>query len=320
MRCVLRPIRATEYDPAAALLRACCPERAQTAADWQQDEAQAADAGKLLRRFVAEEPGSGAIAGYAVLWQVRAAKYRMDLAVQPGCRRQGIGSSLLERLLHDLQQIGAETLQARSMESRPEALTFLTRRGFAETQRMCELRLELDTVDLARFEPTVQQLKQRGVTFASLADEQTRCPDFLRRLYRLQAAVIPTWPDPDPIPGEPPLSYEAFVRQFEGRQVILEAFFIAKLREEYIGYSGLAAREEFPGCLDSAGTAVHPDHRRQGVALALKTLGLRYARQQGCAALMTRSANPAMVAVNEKLGFRRGQSEVRLVRPILQEA
>jgi len=52
------------------------------------------------------------------------------------------------------------------------------------------------------------------------------------------------------------------------------------------------------------------------VATALKVLALTHARQQGWRAAVTRSASPAMIRVNEKLGFQRGRAEVRLVRRI----
>lgn len=50
----------------------------------------------------------------------------------------------------------------------------------------------------------------------------------------------------------------------------------------------------------------------------MKVLALSYARRQGWQTAVTRSANPAMIRVNEKLGFRRGRAEVRMVRRLAE--
>ena len=63
-------------------------------------------------------------------------------------------------------------------------------------------------------------------------------------------------------------------------------------------------------------TGVRPEYRRLGVATALKMLANRYASQHGYEAIYTRTANPAMLALNEKLGVRRRGSEVRLVKEL----
>lgn len=51
----------------------------------------------------------------------------------------------------------------------------------------------------------------------------------------------------------------------------------------------------------------------------LKALCLNYAREQGWRFAATRSANPAMIRVNEKIGFERGRAEVRLVKKLQAE-
>jgi hypothetical protein len=45
----------------------------------------------------------------------------------------------------------------------------------------------------------------------------------------------------------------------------------------------------------------------------LKAEAIAFARHQGYRVMLTKTANPAMLAVNEAVGFRREQGEVRLV-------
>ncbi len=312
----IQSLQYQDYPASVRLLNTACPERTETAEAWQRADEQGSETHRIPRRYAAVDTEEQTVLGYASIWPVRFPKFRMDLAVAAEKRRQGIGSLLFQSLLEDLEALGAATVQARAREDRTEALAFLNRRGFVETQRMRELRLDLRTADLSLLLPVIEALKQRGVEFVTLAQERERTGDYMRKLHDLQQAAVPTWPDPDPSPDPPSWSYEDSVRFFQGTQALPDAFYIARLGEQYLGYSGLATREDRPDCLDSAGTAVHPNYRRQGIALALKTLGLLYARQHGYPAIATRSANPAMIALNEKLGFRRGASEVRLVKQL----
>jgi mycothiol synthase len=89
---------------------------------------------------------------------------------------------------------------------------------------------------------------------------------------------------------------------------------IASAGDLFVGYSGLGPEPREPAVVGSGPTAVRPDFRGRGVATALKFLCLADAQRRGYTVAASRSANPAMIRVNEKLGFRRGRAEVRLVK------
>jgi GNAT superfamily N-acetyltransferase len=64
----------------------------------------------------------------------------------------------------------------------------------------------------------------------------------------------------------------------------------------------------------SIGTGTRPEYRNLGIATALRLRVVAWARARDLTMLHSASGNPAMVHVNEKLGFRRTATEVRLVR------
>jgi GNAT superfamily N-acetyltransferase len=267
-------------------------------------------------RYVAQVGGEGRVVGSGEAWHVRLRKYRLHVAVDAAWRRRGIGGVLLERLLGDLQGMGAESVQARVLEDDTESYDFLRRRGFVQTQRMRRLSLAVQGADPSRWLPLRERLEARGVLIRTLAEEQERDRDCLRRLHALQSAVLPAWPDPDPGPA-PVVPYEEYVRSLDESGVAPEAFFVAKVGREYVGYSGLAWREGETERLFSAGTAVRGEYRGQGIATALKACTVGYAREHGHSEILTDTASMAMLAVNLKVGFRpRGPAEVRLVRGI----
>jgi ribosomal protein S18 acetylase RimI-like enzyme len=55
---------------------------------------------------------------------------------------------------------------------------------------------------------------------------------------------------------------------------------------------------------------VLPEYRRHGIATALKIKTITYARERGFHRLLTNSDNPAMQALNKKLGFHSGSWRV----------
>lgn len=311
MMVVIRPLAAREYGQVAALYSTVYPERGDQAAAWRHADRHAA-AQSAVARWVAVRPQAPQVVGYGAFWPVRLDKYRLALVVHPGWRGRGVGGRLLDRLLEGLRAGGTGTAQARADAADLPTLAFLRRRGFAETQRMVELRLPLADAHLPPLGATLDRLATAGIGVRTLADEEGRDPACWGRLLELQQAVEVDWPDPDPGPPEP-LALDAFRRRLTGLPIIPEAFFIATHGERYVGYGGLAHPDASRRVVESGGTAVRPEYRGRGVATALKACCLAYARRQGYEEARTRSANPAVVRVNEKFGFRRGPVEVRLV-------
>jgi GNAT superfamily N-acetyltransferase len=211
-------------------------------------------------------------------------------------------------------------VQARVRESRAEAITFLQNRGFVVAQRLPGLRLPLES----RETPAHSDVLPDGITLTTLAQEQATNPDWLRRFYELRAAV---WPDmPEATPGEyrpdtaqaplPFLSLEQFAGMVERTIDLPDACFLARQGEEYIGWSSLAYNRTEPDCLSVGETGVRREWRRQGIARALKARTIAYARQHGYTAIITKTANSAMLALNMALGFQREEGEVRLLRTL----
>ncbi|WP_245900713.1 GNAT family N-acetyltransferase [Deinococcus yavapaiensis] len=136
------------------------------------------------------------------------------------------------------------------------------------------------------------------------------------RLVALHNDALHGWPDPDPSPNaNASRSAVAFRETLHGYGCLLDGFVVAVLRDEYVAYSGFGQREGDARLL-SAGTAVRPTYRGLGLATAVKAKALLWARGGGYELVFTSSANPAMVRVNEKLGFVPGLAEVRLVKDL----
>jgi GNAT superfamily N-acetyltransferase len=205
-------------------------------------------------------------------------------------RRRGVGAALLALVRAEARALGLDTLQARVSEARPEAQAFLERRGFAAVARQQLVVLELDAV-----EPPPIELPP-GIRVTTLAAE----PPLEDGAFAVARVVLPEIPSP-----EPPrtISRERWELWLAGPHVRRDAIFVAAEADRVVAYAALS----FPG---GEGvhevTAVLPDHRRRGIARALKAAQIRWAKAAGVERLRTEndSTNLPIRALNDELGYR----------------
>ena len=222
-------------------------------------------------------------------------------------RRRGIGSRLLGRLTGEAQAAGAATVQARADSGRAQSLAFLRHRGFSETMRMHHLILDVANADLRPFGGIERRLAAGGIVLTTLAEERGRTGEACwARLSDLHIASHEGWPDPDPSPGlEERHTPEEIRRLYHLHQRGWpELCFLAVHDGKYVGFVG------------PLGTAVRPALRGRGIATALKVREIAAAQERGVSTLDGATGNGAMLKVNERLGYQRTSTEVRLVKPL----
>jgi GNAT superfamily N-acetyltransferase len=166
---------------------------------------------------------------------------------------------------------------------------------------MHRLVLRVAEADLAPFAGLEGRLAADGIRVVTLREEQRDDPAWREKLLDLYNAAREGWPDPDPGPADP-VTGEMFRRLWEEFPSPPEAVFLAKRGGQYLGFTA------------GLGTGVRPADRNRGIATALKVRAVSQARDRGEATVETATGHPAMLRVNERLGFRRTSTEVRLVR------
>jgi mycothiol synthase len=316
MSITIRHLHKLDVDRVIALCSAIQPECVRDLEEYLRrfDEPGRAASASLCQ-WAAIEEVSQQLIGYSVCWNVVRRKYRMGLMVHADWRKRGIGGYLLRVILAALPSMSAATLQSRAWDDHADSLQFLRRRGFVETHRMVELHLNLREADLTPLAGLPHSLTAQGIEFTTLRQEGLD-EQFWTKLTDLQQAGVIGWPDPDPDGVVTIPTGDEVRRMFDSRQTTPDTFFLAKADGVFIGYTALGPDHLVPEAIGTGPTAVRPEYRGRGVATALKVLALTHARQEGWRTASTRSASPAMIRVNEKLGFQRGRAEVRLVRKL----
>ena len=303
----LRPFREEDYPRMVEIGVASFPDD-----PWTLEEARHWDASWNHARYeylrLMAEDAAGRAVGYGrinhIPWEFHPQTYYLNVTVDPALRQRGIGSAIYDALLGELRRRGALAVRSGvAKETMTESVAFLTRRGFAEVQRGFESRLDVAAFDIARFAGAEERVAAQGILLTTLAAERERDPEALRKAYELQQACGRDVP----AVGQPTdTTFEMFVaHDIAAPTALLDAFFLAKDGDRYVGVSLLQRRLAQPEVLSQHLTGLLREYRGRGIAMALKLQTVTYARAHAYREIRTNndSRNRPMLRINEAMGF-----------------
>lgn len=309
MNLKIRPFAETPEDFATVVEidNLCDPEHRSTVEEFRYDYENFDRQRYVLRYYLVEVDGKAAGYGcsHHMPHRFHPQRFWIWIAVLPEFREKGIGSALYECILSDLRGLSAKFLETSTRETWTDTVHFLENRGFREVMRTWESHLDVKSFDPKPFERYVARAEREGITLVSLSEEKQRDPDWLQKLYDLHMAVMADVPSPTPFT---PIPLEEFRRRMlEHPDLLPDGYFLAKVGEEYVGESFLFRLPAEPGHLSQGLTGVRREHRGKGIAMALKLKVIGFAKSRGYTLIKTwnASTNLPMLAINEKLGFRR---------------
>ena len=156
-----------------------------------------------------------------------------------------------------------------------------------------------------KFQQYIQRTVSSGVTITTLAEEASRDPESYRKFYELWMEIARDQPLPDTFT---PVSYENFMKEMiNGPNILPNACLIARVNDRYVGLSSSGKTENEPSNLYQWLTGTLREYRGRGIAMTLKLGVIEFAKRNGYEIIKTwnDSTNVGMLAINQKLGYRR---------------
>jgi RimJ/RimL family protein N-acetyltransferase len=283
---VVRSLEERDAAAATAILCEIDDARVLSIEGWLHRERTHPERARLLQ-LAAEVDGEVVAVGAAALNISTSAEGASwaSVNVTAAHRRRGVGSTVLERLLDHLREVGG---------TKPTSFTRLSDDGerFALTRGWKRvLSGPLIALDPRRVDPGATPEGFRCVSMAEL--------DQPRDIF--EATTIAALDEPSPTIYDD-IRYEEWLNEWEDPDLDLAAS-AAVLEGDrvvaftYMRVSGARAQHGFTGTL--------PDYRGRGLATAAKRRALRAAADKGVTRVTTSNAeeNAAMRAINRNLGF-----------------
>lgn len=305
----IRDFKPEDYDTMAAILHSIYPDDQLSPSELRYRD-EAFDPNKyVLKRYSAVETGHGHIVAYADFRHTpdmfHPRKFWIGVNIDPAWQRKGIGTMLYERIMLDVAEMDAITVRAGAREDKRESVSFLKKRGFEERLRSWESHLQLHGFDFAKFQGYPGKMSKQGITISTLRESSHEDPQCYRKLYELLMTVAADMPAPDTFT---PLAFEDFKKHVVlNPDCLQDGYLIARDGERYVGLSNVFKGEKERDTLFQQDTGVLREYRRRGIAMALKLEVVKFAKDYGASLIKTwnDSTNTGMLAVNQKLGFRR---------------
>jgi len=259
------------------------------------------------QRLVVEESSTGEVVGWGAIynhpWTYNRAKYAIEVAIDPGSERRGLGRCVYDELERVARGRKAIALWATVRASDERSVRFFARCGFVERRRGWSSRLSLSSVIPSPPGPSGRG-EGMGVIFTTIAEEGPERRDVRERLFRLhseagkdvQSLGQPTSP-----------SFDQFLKETFGSPGFLpEGVFVARVGASYVSMTSLFKQPQEPDTLHVGFTGTLREFRGKGFASELKRRSVDFAKARGYRYLTTDndSQNAPMWAINERLGFK----------------
>ena len=269
-----------------------------------------------LRNRIVAVDGSGRIIGYSNTVRHptdKLGKFWIVLVVEHSHRRRGVGASLLEEAEAWARRNGGAEAAASILDNDPTSIAFAERRGYRIDRHQFESTLNVSTFDESRFAGVVDGAVAGGIRFFTYAEQPG--DETERQLYDLHRATAIDVPGNDSVDFPPFDEWRRWL--FEGTGKLMDGIIIAAEGARIAGVTVLQERGD-KGGLYTGYTGVHRDSRGRKLALALKLLAVRKAKERKAPYMRTNndSQNAPMLAVNWKMGYVKSPGQYTVLKQL----
>jgi mycothiol synthase len=316
-------VRACAPDDAPMVTRYCAIRADVDADDAETPEGvaweEATYPGQIWRflAFIDGEAVGAATTGRLHIYGADHPRFYLGIWVLAEARRQGAGTALYRAASECARAAGKTGFRCWASEAHPDAIAFVSHRGFEEEDRSKAVALDLRGYRAGAIPPLAEPVLPDGFRLVTLADR----PDLIPGVHQCAVEAFPSIPTTTPM--EPGTLEEFTARDVYRERIPLDGYFVAveTATGEVAGYANVIYLPGSTAIADHDMTAVRPPFRGRGLATALKQATIGWALDAGLDALHANNdeANAPMRSVNARLGYRPRPDQVGFAGPLAPE-
>ncbi|MFT5196102.1 MAG: mycothiol synthase [Candidatus Promineifilaceae bacterium] len=295
----------TDYHAAVNLRNTLYPDIQTTVEIWKHnDQSRRKDPSYYF--FVAEGL-NGNILAFAQCSKTNPTSYKFSVGIvgRPETWSNEVANDLLQAVKTAAADHQSAALVLKVQESDTHKLNFLIAQRFKKIMRYPLSALKVASFDAAHFKDKVAQAAASGITVSQMPPSWHLSPKQQKFIHELDWQLMLDVPHHE---AREKKSLELFLAdEVFHPNAFPESYFIAwdnNQNNQAVGMTCFVKRGGKVEAISTAITGVMRSHRRKGIATALKTASIEFAKTVGCQTVITNNEeNNPMYLINQQLGF-----------------
>lgn len=247
----------------------------------------------------------------------------VELEVQAGHRRRGLGTALLSRLLDVAEGAGRTMLMSTSIDRVEAGERFATATGASLGMAQGMNRLVLADVDHRLVRRWIDEGPARAAGYSLVAVDGCYPDELVEQIVDVHAVMNTAPRDDLAMDDEQPTVQQARELEETLEAVGFERWFLAARNDasgQLVGWTEVGWMSSIPTTVWQWGTGVRPEHRGHALGKWLKAVMLQRILDERSEAIDVRTtnadSNDAMLGINHALGFAKYHTNLYWQAPV----
>ena len=300
----LRPFTDDDYPGIVTLKNALFPNHPSTVEQMRHNDNS--HLGKIQqKRWVFEQNGNIVVSSiYTQFFEAyHPKKFVISIYVLPDLQGKGYGAFSYNYLIEKLEPFNPIKITSEVNEIHVRSIRFLEDRGFRNTMKEQESKLDLTAYDPLKYQSEIDRVLDQGLRIVTLTEFRKEDERADYKCWGLEREVAPDMPWTDPISIPEYDHYQEFV--LKSPKFNPDSWFIILDKTMVVGLNNLWKTPQ-ETIISTGLTGVLRKYRRKGIATALKHTCLIWAKNQDYKFIRTNNAdtNEGMLSINLRVGFK----------------